>query len=83
MKNIETYGFTAEQVSKALNGLGRYFFNIACQQYQKGNYTAGIKNTVQAAFDITAQFYTANGGKLAEGAIDGKTYLLAAEKLVD
>ena len=80
-KQIETYGFTYEQVYSALNEIGKYFFKIAYDQYKKGNYTDGIVNTVQAAFDITAQYYSTNGGKLVENSIDGYTFIRAAENM--
>ena len=80
-KAIDKKGFTQAQVVNAFDKDGKDLFLTAVKSYADGNKEKGVWATVQAGYDIAAEFYSIHNEKMPAGVIDYKSFGALADEL--
>ena len=58
-------------------------FETAVREYVNENPAKGVWATVQAGYDLAAQYYSSHGGKMPVGVLDTKAFGALADKLAE
>ena len=81
MRTLDKKGFTQAQVVNAFDKDGKDLFLTAVKEYAAGNEAKGVWATVQAGYDMAAQFYTTHNGEMPVEIIDYKAFGKLADEL--
>lgn len=82
MRTLDKKGFTEHQVREAFADKdGLRLFKTAAKEYEFGNEAKGVWATVQAGYDMAAQFYTTHNSEMPVGVIDYKAFGRLADEL--
>ena len=84
MMKLDKKGFTEAQVKAAFaDAEGKGLFETAVREYAHNNPAKGVWATVQAGYDLAAQYYSSHGGKMPVGVLDTKAFGALADKLAE
>lgn len=82
MRTLDKKGFTEHQVREAFaDNDGKSLFDVSVKEYAAGNEAKGVWATVQAGYDMVAQYYTTHAGIIPVGKIDYKSFGKFADEL--
>lgn len=81
MKALDKKGFTQAQVVIAFDKDGKDLFLTAVKEYAAGNEAKGVWATVQAGYDMAADYYSSHGGVMPIDVLDYKTFGAMADEL--
>lgn len=82
MRTLDKKGFTEHQVREAFaDNDGKSLFDVSVKEYAAGNEAKGVWATVQAGYDMAAQFYTTHNGEMPVEVIDYKAFGKLADEL--
>ena len=81
-KAIDKKNFTQAQIEASFaDADGRGLFATAVREYSLGSKAKGVWATVQAGYDMAAQFYTTHNGEIPVGVIDTRAFGKLADEL--